>query len=503
MFNVRDFGASGVAVPGPNLTLEHRQFKWLVYPEGTHAVVYDAAPGRPYDSVGLQAAIDAAHAAGGGVVHVPAGDYLIGPIELKSRVRLHLDGGARLWGSPKIADYLPAAGTAFPPYSHDGDPGRIRDRMNGKLRLISAHGAEDISITGRGQISGQSPAFVIPWMNTRPAHSGGLQRPSDMFLFHNCRRIQLEEIRVLDAPCWGIVFDLCRHVQVRGLQIEGLDVINSDGIDLVNTSDVGISDCRFHVTDDAICLKNCTADATMRNIVVTNCVIRTLCNGVKIGTETTGNFENLAVSNITIQNPDGDVRGGKGVCLSAVDGGRVRNVSITNLVMRNVGCAFYIVNGRRVERQSLHRLPQSGRLEDISLCNVQAEGCKYPSFVVGHDGHPVRGVMLSHLRLHKTNGFVLQPHSGFVPERLDAYPSPVMFGSVETGDELPAWGLYLRHVENVSVCNLELSSSEPDAREPLVLDNTRNVQILGGPTQKDVVSEPASEETNGLHTRTR
>ena len=42
----------------------------------------------------IQSAIDAAAGAGGGVVYCPPGDYLIGSIELKTNVNLHLAAGA-------------------------------------------------------------------------------------------------------------------------------------------------------------------------------------------------------------------------------------------------------------------------------------------------------------------------------------------------------------------------------------------------------------------------
>ena len=53
----------------------------------------------------VQKTIDACYAAGGGTVWVPAGDFVIGTIRLKSHVTLSLDYGASLLGSQNIADY--------------------------------------------------------------------------------------------------------------------------------------------------------------------------------------------------------------------------------------------------------------------------------------------------------------------------------------------------------------------------------------------------------------
>ena len=69
---------------------------------------------RSYGAVGdgvameteaIQKTIDACHAAGGGVVWVPAGDFVIGTVHLKSHITLSLDYGASLLGSQNQADY--------------------------------------------------------------------------------------------------------------------------------------------------------------------------------------------------------------------------------------------------------------------------------------------------------------------------------------------------------------------------------------------------------------
>ncbi len=479
MFNVQDFGAAGIATPSETLRLSFFRFKWLDYPSDTEAVIYHPQPGVPYDSIGIQKAIDAAHSAGGGCVIVPPGDYLIGPIVLKSRVHLHLEAGARLWASPFIADYACPPGAVCPAFSHENGFYRDSDDMNRKQRLISAIEADDVSITGLGQISAQSCAFVIPWMNTRPRHGGGLKRPSDTFVFHACRHVRLEGIRILDTPTWSVVFDRCDHVRVHGVTLRAFNVINSDGIDLVDTSNVIISDCDIHATDDSICLKNTVRDRTMRNIVVTNCLLRTLCNAIKIGTDTAGNFEDITISNIVIANPDGDIRGGKGINLSAIDGGYVRNVTITGVVMRNVSCAFYLVGGCRTVQQRDYPCPRPGRMSGISLSHIRAEGTRYTSFIVGHPDQPIGDIHLSDVVIHKAHDFYSDPPPLPVPERPEGYPAPYMFGSLEEGDQLPAYGLYLRHVQGLVVRDFHIHSSGKDVRSPLVQDQCGDVDISG------------------------
>ena len=57
------------------------------------------------DTVAVQSAIDAAGAAGGGEVVVPAGRYLCGTLYLKSNVDVNLASGATIEGSKDPDDY--------------------------------------------------------------------------------------------------------------------------------------------------------------------------------------------------------------------------------------------------------------------------------------------------------------------------------------------------------------------------------------------------------------
>ena len=53
----------------------------------------------------IQQAIDQCHSDGGGRVVIPKGNFKTGTIILKSKVDLHLDEGATLYGSTDIKDY--------------------------------------------------------------------------------------------------------------------------------------------------------------------------------------------------------------------------------------------------------------------------------------------------------------------------------------------------------------------------------------------------------------
>ena len=288
-----------------------------------------------------------------------------------------------------------------------------------------------------------------------------------MIVFENCRNVLVRDVFIRDSTYWTLVFHDCLGVRVDGVQMHHFDGPNCDGIDLSGTSEAIISNCRLHVTDDAICIKNLQPENTVRNVVVTNCLLRTLCNGIKIGSETLGSFEDITVSNIVIANEDGDVCDAMGgININCLDGGSVRRINVSNVVMRNVRCPFYFFNSRRSKLQKPLRTPQVGVMEDISISHIQATNTRYTSFVVGHPESPIRNLRLDNITLRRGREFLTQIPEEPVPEKPEAYPEPWIF------DELPAHGLYTRHVQGFEASLLRLLTDSPDARPALLEENS-------------------------------
>jgi len=63
-----------------------------------------AGNGKARDTQAIQKTIDVCHAARGGTVYFPAGEYLTGTIVLKSNVTLYLHVSATILGSEQMAD---------------------------------------------------------------------------------------------------------------------------------------------------------------------------------------------------------------------------------------------------------------------------------------------------------------------------------------------------------------------------------------------------------------
>ena len=90
----------------------------------------------------IQEAIDCCSNNGGGLVLIPNGYYLSGPIQLKSNVNLHLDTNAYLQFTKSKEEY-PLIFTEY--------EGQRRIRAISPIMATNCH---DIAITGKGTISG-------------------------------------------------------------------------------------------------------------------------------------------------------------------------------------------------------------------------------------------------------------------------------------------------------------------------------------------------------------
>ena len=252
--------------------------------------------GQQLDSVAIQAAIDACHAAGGGLVYCPPGTYRCGTILLKSHVELHLEAGATLLGSTDRADYRKL-------FQKDA----IARKFNNDEHLICARGQRHIALTGRGTINGNALPFLVPHPKG-PAY--GLEvrdwRPGQLVTFIDCEDVHVRDIRIIDSPSWTIWIHACRRVEVQGVAIHNTRGIpNADGIDIICSSEVHVNNCSIDAGDDCVCVYALNYDISERpseNVTVTNCTLTTRCCGVRVGYWSDGLIRNCTFSNLVMYN---------------------------------------------------------------------------------------------------------------------------------------------------------------------------------------------------------
>jgi hypothetical protein len=87
----------------------------------------------------------------------------------------------------------------------------------------------------------------------------------------------------------------------------------------------------------------------------------------------------------------------------------------------------------------------------------------------------VEGLTLSNIRITtRERGRVEWANRGFLPEFGPDYPE-----SICVAGNLPAYGLFCRHVDGLRMRNMEYVMEEPDARPALIFDDVKNLDMDG------------------------
>ena len=418
-------------------------------------------PGRD-NAAAIQKAIDKVSLAGGGTVTVPAGDFVTGPLELKSGVELHLEMGARLLGVADISAYDRA---------HWVNP--ETGRKSPHCGLIYANGQKDIAITGLGTIDGQGgdPAF-----NVGKKDPGG--RPM-IILFRSCKNVVVKDVRLENSAHWVEYYTDCQGVRVSGIKVYSHCNYNNDGID-IESRDVVVTNCIFDCEDDAICLK---AVDWCENVSVTNCLAASNCNAIKLGTGSDHGYRNITISNITVRAASEDnfrhwstkIKGVtapvtviSGIAVEVVDGGICENVNISNISMRDVQTPIFIRLGRRGSDCS------KSYMKGITISGVTAVAeSMMSSSITGVPGLYPEDIYLSDIDITSPGGGTADMANIVVPEAEDTYPENRKLGTC-----LPAGGLYIRHANNVYLSNVRFHFRKADERPLIVTDDCKNVVEL-------------------------
>jgi hypothetical protein len=432
-----------------------RVFAWLVFCRALAAAVsFDVrdfgakGDGAAKDTAALQKTIDAAETGGGGTVIVPAGRYLCGTVHLKSNVTLHLSPGAVILASTDNNDFEPYETLPFKSVSDN-------ETTYFHYALLAAENVHDIAITGEGVVDGNR------------AKRGG---PKTIAI-KLCQRVTIRGITVRNSPNYSISFWGTDYINV-----DGVTVLNgyADGIDPDACRYVRIANSYVDCYDDAICPKASPSMGmenrrAVENLTVTNCVLRTNCSNFKFGTESSGDFKNVAFTNCAMRPRDVGRTPTSGISLESVDGSHIEGVVVSNVTMTGVRVPIFVRLGNR-GRGLDPKVP--GSLEDVAFSNISARGAAFASSVTAIPGYRVRRVSLDGIHLIADGGE--QDARGLdVPELIDRYPEGTMWGV------LPAWAFYARHAEGLTVRNFNARWNRPDARPAMIFDDVADLSLDG------------------------
>jgi len=270
--------------------------------------------GQALDSPGIQEAIERTAQSGGGTVHIPAGTYRCGTIELRSGITLQVDPGATIRASHDIGD--------FPRDNRNAD---IHDHHG--RHLILARNCERVRLTGGGTIDGQGPAFWEPQSSPRAWIRPKPDRISPCLEFEGCRDVSIEDIHIVESPGWTLHLSRCDRARIHAVQIDNHRFgPNNDGFDINGCRDVQISQCRIDTCDDAIVLKTSRDSRSCERVTISDCLLSSNCVAIKCGTESWHDFRQITVTNCAV------TRSTRAFGLYGFDGGSFEQIYVSNLV---------------------------------------------------------------------------------------------------------------------------------------------------------------------------
>ena len=429
--------------------------------------------GKAMETKAVQKTIDACHDAGGGIVRVPAGDFQIGTIVLKSNVTLSLDYGASLLGSTNVTDY-PVENLRRP-------------REGAAHCLIYAEDAKNITIEGLGVIDGRGTHESFPRKRRGGKNSGIRPR---LMRMESCENLTFSGVTYKRPAFWGLHLIDCKNIHFSAVTVRFRNNnYNNDGFDLDGCENVLIENCDISTGDDAICLKSSLNPC--RNIVVPNCRADSNTAAVKFGSSSRGGFLDVSITNCYFHDcPMGAIK------LQSVDGGRLENITISRVVMKDVGSPIFLRLGNRGTHFGDGREDAPvGTLKNIRISDVVAEvtvedrtkaaeavyknlkvdttpgvtdkekSKAGPIMITGIPGHYVENVVLENIKISYPGHGTEDDAKRLIAEDIDRYPEQYFFGV------LPAWGAYIRHAKNIELKNVELTLRGDDARRRVVLDD--------------------------------
>jgi polygalacturonase len=412
------------------------------------------------NSRAINTAIKEVSKRGGGEVLISGGKYTSATINLQSNVTLFIEKDSALVSSRSFFDIS----TAF----------------------IRANNVENVCITGGGKVLGEGDFFVKPPKNTSESEPtavsdirlmkeeywsrirfGKLGRPKYMMWFEDCKNVTVNNIALENSPDWTLCVEKSDGAVIENLIINNnRRVANTDGIDIMASSNVSVSHTFISTADDGIVLKNPTGNA-MSGIRIYDCAVSTRTNAFKIGSETRGDISNVTVSNFYAFSEDVYPGGISGISIESMDGARVSGISITDFKTKNITCPLFVRLGNRNRYLTGS---WKGTVANVTISNFTAENAELPSIITGVSNGKNKVIYVENIVLNNFTvsyrecpEVVILPES--VPEYATEYPENWDFKDV------PAYGLYARHVKGLNISSFAVTPRSQNTRELLFYED--------------------------------
>ena len=362
------------------------------------------------DTAAIQAAISCCPE--NGRVLIPAGDWLTGPLFLKSRIRMEFRKGATLHldADRKHFPILPGLIQSTDERdelslgSWEGNP------LDTFASLLTGVYCEDVVLYGEGTIDG-SAAQSDWWVEHRTKR--GAWRPRMVFL-NRCKGVTLQGLTIQNSPCWNLHPYFSENLRFLNLTVLApANSPNTDGFDPESCKDILMAGTHFSLGDDCIAIKSGKIWMGQRfktpceNIEIAHCLMENGHGGVTAGSEMAGGVRNVRVRDCLMRNTDRGLRiktrrgrGEQGV----IDGITFERVHMENVRVPLVVNALYFCDpdGHSAWVQSREKQPvdeTTPRIGSITFRDVEANGASCAGYVLGLPEQPVERIALERVHI--------------------------------------------------------------------------------------------------------
>lgn len=484
--------------------------------------------GHTLNTEAFKKTIEACSKTGGGIVIVPQGFWLTGPIELKSNINFHVDRGALILFTPDHTQYP-----------------IIKSSKRGFIVASPVYGINltNIAITGEGIFDGSGEAWrplkkaktteslwksfinsggVLSnngqmWWPSKEAMDGeeylkdllstktknelteedflkarDFKRPI-LILLMDCKNVLIDGPTFEDSPAFALYPNWCDNVIVRNVKIHNeYWAQNGDGIDISSCKNVLVYKCRVNAGDDGICMKSSkdkkSNEPSLQNIVIADNVVYHAHGGFVTGSNTDGGMHNIYVSNCDFIGSDVGLR-----FKSARDrGGLVDNIFIKNIYMKNILNEAILFDTHYENRGfgSESNVPdvneRTPRFENIYLENIYCNGAKQAVLVDGLPEMPIQKIKISNSYISADEGFESMYAKEFdlenvkiVPKNKDVYSLNQSSDFKIVNGFCPEGTLIFMKVNGNRTSNINLiNTSLSSAKTPIKYGQNVNINVV-------------------------
>lgn len=374
------------------------------------------ADGKTLNTKAIQSAIDKCAALGGGEVRLSEGLWLSGPIELKSNIIFNVTEKATLKADNSANDFIAAY---------------IGKTTQPNEAFLLANQAKNVKLIGSGTVdgsgkelwwdeaqkvreavrSGNTAVFEERFPGVKLAN--GMPRPW-LVEFNEVDGAYIADLTFTNSPMWNVVLRNSQNLDINHIKVTApTDSPNTDGVDIVSSQNVHVTNIDVFTGDDNIAIKSGVDQGTAKassEIVIEDSVMHA-GHGISIGSETANGIGSVTVRNTTFDETENGVR-----IKSARDrGNNIGPLHVENVTMEKVSTPILVTFsyagnsgaaglGLVEPLEKMEVTPTTPHVDGVYIKNLKATGANIAALLSGLPESIITHVVLEDVEIESQMG---------------------------------------------------------------------------------------------------